>query len=230
MSTVDSRIIELENQLKSLKVKYSTENEKLKKTLKESQRKNERMENVLKKVRAKVKKVERMNKKLSLDNESILSENKELKWKMGISKIVEHKLEVKMGKLKKVNVNIIEESGLLRKEKDELEKRLIGEVEQCKFEKVEARKKIETMEEGIKQLKNILKDKTAEIVQKNEELIKNKKVLNETIYEKNTIKKNLSDIIVELRTTEKKFYECQLQTDLLLKQIKKKKFRLFLCM
>ena len=201
-------------------MKCSTENEQLKKALKESQRKNKRMENVVKEVRAKIKKVERINKKLSLDNESILSENKELKWKMGVSKIVEHKLVVKMGKLKKVNGNIMEEAGLLRKEKDELERRLIGEVEQRKIENVGARKKIE-------QLKNDLKDKTAEIVQKNEELIKNKKVLDITINEKNMIKKNLSDIIVELRTTEKKFYECQLHTDILLKKNKKKKCRLF---
>merc|ERR1712096_307388 len=130
--------------------------------------KNKRMENVVKEVRAKIKKVERINKKLSLDNESILSENKELRWKMGVSKIVEHKFVVKMGKLKKTNGNIMEEVGLLRKEKDELERRLIGEVEQRKLEKVEARQKIETMQEGLKQLNNILKEKATEIVQKNE--------------------------------------------------------------
>ena len=83
------------------------------------------------------------------------------------------------------------------------------------------------MEEDFKQLKNVIKGNSEEIALMNEERTKIKKVLDVTVDEKNMNKKNLSDIIVELRSSEKKFYECQLHTDLLLKKIKKKKFRLF---
>ena len=68
-------------------------------------------------------------------------------------------------------------------------KLLINEAEQCKFEKVKARKNLENMEEDFKQLKNVLKGNSTEIVLMNEELTKNKKVLDARIDEKTVIKK-----------------------------------------